>query len=113
MVLVHLLDIPIYSYDTTHGWNRYTPGNVYGVFDLSQFNSLQIAMYVRHDINHYDVVTSVQLRFKTTCTSKISCSILHFAFLSSGSHHDQHVSNEFKGIQNKHFTLPSAKLCIL
>ena len=46
MVLAHLLDIPIYSYDTTHGWNRYTPSNVYVVFDLSQFNSLQIAMYV-------------------------------------------------------------------
>ena len=60
MVLAHLLDIPIYSYDTNHGCNRYTPGNVYGVFDLSQFNSLQMAMYVRHDINHYDVVTSVQ-----------------------------------------------------
>ena len=59
MVLAHLLDIPIYTYDTTHGWNRYTPGNVYGVFYLSQFNSLQMAMYVRHDINHYDVVTSV------------------------------------------------------
>ena len=64
MVLAHLLDIPIYSYDTTHGWNRYTPGNAYGVFDFSQFNILQMAMYFRYDINHYDVVTISTVTFQ-------------------------------------------------
>ena len=59
MALAHLLDIPVYTYDTTHGWNRYNPGNVYGVFDLSQVDPRQVAMYVRHDVDHYDIVTSV------------------------------------------------------
>ena len=60
MVLAHLLDTAVYSYDTARGWNRYTPANVYGQFDVSTRVNSQMAMYVRYNINHYDVVTSVE-----------------------------------------------------
>ena len=60
MVLAHLLDTAVYSYDTARGWNRYTPANVYGQFDVSTRVNFQMAMYVRYNINHYDVVTSVE-----------------------------------------------------
>ena len=60
MVLAHLLDTAVYSYDTARGWNRYTPANVYGHFDVSTRVNSQMAMYVRYNINHYDVVTSVE-----------------------------------------------------
>ena len=60
MVLDHLLDTAVYSYDTARGWNRYTPANVYGQFDVSTRVNSQMAMYVRYNINHYDVVTSVE-----------------------------------------------------
>ena len=60
MVLAHLLDTAVYSYDTARGWNRYTPANVYGEFDVSTRVNSQMAMYVRYNINHYDVVTSVE-----------------------------------------------------
>ena len=60
MVLAHLLDTAVYSYDTARGWNRYTPANVYGQFDVSTRVDSQMAMYVRYNINHYDVVTSVE-----------------------------------------------------
>ena len=60
MVLAHLLDTAVYSYDTARGWNRYTPANVYGQFDVSTHVNSQMAMYVRYNINHYDVVTSVE-----------------------------------------------------
>ena len=60
MVLAHLLDTAVYSYDMARGWNRYTPANVYGQFDVSTRVNSQMAMYVRYNINHYDVVTSVE-----------------------------------------------------
>ena len=60
MVLAHLLDTAVYSYDTARGWNRYTPANVYGQFDVSTRVNSQMAMYVRYNINHYDLVTSVE-----------------------------------------------------
>ena len=60
MVLAHLLDTAVYSYDTARGWNRYTPANVYGQFDVSTRVNSQMAMYVRYNFNHYDVVTSVE-----------------------------------------------------
>ena len=60
MVLAHLLDTAVYSYDTARGWNRYTPANVYRQFDVSTRVNSQMAMYVRYNINHYDVVTSVE-----------------------------------------------------
>ena len=60
MVLAHLLDTAVYSYDTARGWNRYTPANVYGEFDVSTRVNSQMSMYVRYNINHYDVVTSVE-----------------------------------------------------
>ena len=60
MVLAHLLDTAVYSYDTARGWNRYTPANVYGQFDVSTRVNSQMAMYVCYNINHYDVVTSVE-----------------------------------------------------
>ena len=60
MVLAHLLDTAVYSYDTARGWNRYTPANIYGQFDVSTRVNSQMAMYVRYNINHYDVVTSVE-----------------------------------------------------
>ena len=60
MVLAHLLDTAVYSYDTARGWNRYTPANVSGQFDVSTRVNSQMAMYVRYNINHYDVVTSVE-----------------------------------------------------
>ena len=60
MVLAHLLDTAVYSYDTARGWNRYTPVNVYGQFDVSTRVNSQMAMYVCYNINHYDVVTSVE-----------------------------------------------------
>ena len=60
MVLAHLLDTAVYSYDTARGWNRYTPANVYGQFDVSTRVNSQMAMYVHYNINHYDVVTSVE-----------------------------------------------------
>ena len=60
MALTHLLDTLIYCYDTSHGWHLFTPGNIHGMFNLNQFATHQMAMYVRHYVNHYDVVRSVQ-----------------------------------------------------
>ncbi len=57
MALAHLLDTPIYSYDTVSGWNLYIPG---GTFNFSHTDTHQMAMYVHHAVNHYDVVNSVQ-----------------------------------------------------
>ena len=58
MALTHLLDTFIYWYDTSHGWHL--PGNIRGMFNLNQFATHQMAMYVHHYVNHYDVVRSVQ-----------------------------------------------------
>ena len=60
MVLAHLSDTAVYSYDTARVWNRYTPANVYEQFDVSTRVNSQMAMYVHYNINHYDVVTSVE-----------------------------------------------------
>ena len=60
MALTHLLDTLIYCYDTSHGWHLFTPGNIRGMLNLNQFATHQMAMYVRHYVNHYDVVRSVQ-----------------------------------------------------
>ena len=60
MVLAHLLDTAVYSYDTAQGWNRYTPANVYGQFEVSTHINSQMAMYVLYNINHYDVIASVE-----------------------------------------------------
>ncbi len=60
MALAHLLDTPIYSYDTVSGWNLYIPGMVHGTFNFSHTDTHQMAMYVHHAVNHYDVVNSVQ-----------------------------------------------------
>lgn len=59
MALAHLLDTPIYSYDTICGWNLYIPGMVHGTFNLSQTDTHQMALYLRHALNHYDVVNTV------------------------------------------------------
>ena len=60
MALTHLLDILIYCYDTSHEWHLFTPGNIRDMFNQNQFATHQMAMYVRHYVNHYDVVRSVQ-----------------------------------------------------
>ena len=57
--LTHLLDTLIYCYDTSHGWHLFTPGNIHGMFNLNQLAKHQMAMYVCHYVNHYDVVISV------------------------------------------------------
>ena len=60
MALTHLLDTLICCYDTSHRWHLFTPGNTHGMFNLNQFATHQMAMYVRYYVNHYDVVRSVQ-----------------------------------------------------
>ncbi len=60
MALAHLLNIPIYSYDTVSGWNLYILGMVHGTFNFSHTDTHQMAMYVHHAVNHNDVVNSVQ-----------------------------------------------------
>ena len=60
MVLSHLLNAAVYTYDTNNGWSRYIPANVYGRFNVSSHVDSLMTMYVRHNVNHYDVVTAVQ-----------------------------------------------------
>ena len=50
----------VYTYDTNNGWSKYIPANVYGRFNVSSHVDSLMTMYVRHNVNHYDVVTSVQ-----------------------------------------------------
>ena len=59
MVLSHLLNTAVYTYDTNNGWSKYIPANVYGQFNVSSHVDSLMTMYVRHNVNHYDVVTSV------------------------------------------------------
>ena len=58
--LSHLLAIHIYCYDSVHGWTQYSPANVMGIFNYSQTNNQQKALYIHHNVNHCDVVSSVQ-----------------------------------------------------
>ena len=60
MVLSHLLNAAVYTYDTNSGWSKYIPANVYGQFNVSSHVGSLMTMYVRHNVNHYDIVTSVQ-----------------------------------------------------
>ena len=60
MVLSHLLNAAVYTYDTNNGWSKYILANVYGRFNVSSHVDSLMTMYVRHNVNHYDVVTSVQ-----------------------------------------------------
>ena len=60
MVLSHLLNTAVYTYDTNNGWSKYIPANVYGRFNVSSHVDSLMTMYVRHNVNHYDVVISVQ-----------------------------------------------------
>ena len=60
MVLSHLLNAAVYTYDTNDGWSKYIPANVYGRFNVSSHVDSLMTMYVRHNVNHYDVVTAVQ-----------------------------------------------------
>lgn len=59
MVLSNLLDTAVYTYDSTYGWNKYIPSNVHGQFDVTAHIDSHMSMYFRHNVNHYDVVTSV------------------------------------------------------
>ena len=59
MVLSHLLNAAVYTYDTNNRWSKYIPANVYGRFNVSSHVDSLMTMYVRHNVNHYDVVTSV------------------------------------------------------
>ena len=59
-VLSHLLNAAVYTYDTNNGWSKYIPANVYGRFNVSSHVDSLVTKYVRHNVNHYDVVTSVQ-----------------------------------------------------
>ena len=60
VVLSHLLNAAVYTYDTNNGWSKYIPANVYGRFNVSSHFDSLMTMYVRHNVNHYDMVTSVQ-----------------------------------------------------
>ncbi len=60
MVLSNLLNTAVYTYDTNYGWSKHIPSNVHGQFDVSTYSDSRMAMYVRHAVNHYDVITAVQ-----------------------------------------------------
>ena len=60
MVLFHLLKSAVYTYNTNNGWSKYITANVYGQFNVSFHVDSLMTMYVRHNVNHYDVITSVQ-----------------------------------------------------
>ena len=60
IALAHLLTTPILTHAGTLGWNRYSPSAAYGSLDVSQSDCHQMAMYIRHGSDHYDVVTSVE-----------------------------------------------------
>ncbi len=60
MVLSNLLNTAVYTYDTNYGWSKHIPSNVHGQFDVSNYSDSRMAMYVRHAVNHYDVITAVQ-----------------------------------------------------
>ena len=60
MVLSHLLNAAVYTYDTNNGWSKYIPANVYGRFNVSSHVDSLMTMYVRHNVNHYDLVTYMQ-----------------------------------------------------
>ena len=57
MTLSHLLATPIYCYDTLYGWMQHNPVNILGVYNLSQIDLVQMALYICHATNHYDVVS--------------------------------------------------------
>ena len=59
IALAHLLNTPILTHAGTLGWNRYSSSAAYGFLDASQPDGQQMAMYIRHSGDHYDVITSV------------------------------------------------------
>ena len=48
MVLSHLLNAAVYTYDTNNGWSKYILANVYGQFNVSSHVDSLMTMYVRH-----------------------------------------------------------------
>ena len=55
------MNTPVYSYAATAGaWQLYKPQAAYGFLGLSQDNLDEMAMYIHHHIDHYEVVTSIQ-----------------------------------------------------
>ena len=59
IALAHLLNTPILTYAGTLGWNRYSPSTAYGFLNASQPDGNQMALYIRHSSDHYDVITSL------------------------------------------------------
>ena len=60
IALAHLLNTPILTHAGTLGWNRYSPSAAYGFLNASQPDGHQMAMYIRHSGDHYDIITSVE-----------------------------------------------------
>ncbi len=54
------VSLSVYTYDTNYGWSKHIPSNVHGQFDVSTYSDSRMAMYVRHAVNHYDVIIAVQ-----------------------------------------------------
>ena len=60
IALANLLNTPIYTY-TMSAWVKYGPQAAYGCLGLSQSSVDEMAIYIGHHGDHYDVVTSVEL----------------------------------------------------
>lgn len=61
MVLSNLLNTAVYTYSPTYKiWCKFIPSNVHGEFDVSTHVDSTMSVYMRHSVNHYDVVSSVR-----------------------------------------------------